>query len=114
MLELMFQHVQFRRIEKFYRNYFDAGRVVEEIQTPEYDKIVQALEYLDGTIFKGEMECDEESLLKFKEGIGYILRPKDSNFSYYQSIKGNWVRGMMHGKRNELVLNMKVFPKGYY
>ena len=82
--------------------------------SPEDDKIIQELEYFDGTIFRGEMERDDESLFMFKEGMGYIVRPKDSNFSYYESLKGNWVRGMLHGKRIEWVLNLNVFPKGYY
>jgi hypothetical protein len=29
--ELMFQHVQFRRIEKFMKNYLDAGKVTQEL-----------------------------------------------------------------------------------
>jgi hypothetical protein len=40
MLELMFQHVQFRRIEKFFKNYFDAGKVISENNIEGEDKIL--------------------------------------------------------------------------
>ena len=42
------------------------------------------------------------------------MRPDNANFSYYHSVSGTWVRGMLHGKRVDYNLNLKVFPKGYY
>jgi hypothetical protein len=62
--------VQFRRIEKFYRNYYDAGKVVEELAEDDGEKFIQELEYFDGSIFRGEMERDEETLMMYKEGYG--------------------------------------------
>jgi hypothetical protein len=32
--------------------------------------MVQELEFYDGTLFRGEMECEEESQLYYKEGKG--------------------------------------------
>ncbi len=58
-------------MEKFLKNYFDAGTVVEEVAAQEEeDKHVQELEYYDGTIFRGEMEFEEDSQLMYKEGRG--------------------------------------------
>ncbi len=50
----------------------------------------------------------------YKEGRGTILRPENANFSYYHSLNGTWVRGMLHGKRIDYNLNLKVFPVCYY
>ena len=60
------------------------------------------------------MEREEESQLQFKEGRGQIIRPENANFSYYHSLSGTWVRGVLHGKRVDYNLNLKVFPRGYY
>jgi hypothetical protein len=35
---LMYQHIQFRRIEKFIKNYFDVGKVTKEVN--QNDKIL--------------------------------------------------------------------------
>jgi hypothetical protein len=50
----------------------------------------------------------------YKEGRGQIIRPENANFSYYNGVSGTWVRGMLHGKRVDYNLNLKVFPKGYF
>jgi hypothetical protein len=50
----------------------------------------------------------------YKEGHGQVVRPLNANFSYYDVMFGTWVRGMLHGKRIELISNLQVFPKGYY
>jgi len=33
---------------------------------------------------------------------------------YYNKIIGNWSRSILHGKRIEFQMNLKVFPSGYY
>ena len=33
---------------------------------------------------------------------------------YYSKIIGNWSRSILHGKRIEFEMNLKVFPSGYY
>ena len=73
---------------------------------------MQKVLYFDGTVFKGEMDIDEESNFAFKEGPGKLKR--GGQHSYYTLIKGVWSRGVLHGKRIEYTFNLKIFPKGYY
>ena len=60
------------------------------------------------------MNRDEESQCLYKDGRGAIIRPEYANFSYYQEVTGSWVRSILHGKKNEIIANLSVFPKGYY
>ena len=69
---------------------------------------------MDKTTFRGETIQDEESRLIFKEGQGRITRPTEQNFCYYNQIVGNWSRDILHGKRIEYRMNLRVFPVGYY
>ena len=57
------------------------------------------------------MEIDEESNIAYKEGPGKITRGR--NTCYYRVLKGNWLRGLFHGRQNKIVMNLAVFPKGY-
>ena len=45
--ELMYQHVQFRRMEKFNKNYTDAGTLMHEKKKQNNNKILQEVRYMD-------------------------------------------------------------------
>lgn len=105
----MFQHIQFRRIEKFVKNYFDAGKVT--LEQNQNDKLLQEISYFDGTIFRGAMDIEEETNIAYKEGNGKMIRGCTN--SYYTVLKGTWSRGLFHGKKNTIQMNLSVFPKGY-
>jgi hypothetical protein len=102
--------VQFKRVEKFIKNYLDVGQVVGESIVD--GKLLNEILYFDGTLFVGEMDVDEESNLAFKDGPGVLKR--GTSLSYLTSVKGRWSRGMLHGKNVEFNFNLKLFPKGYY
>ena len=76
--ELLYQHIQFKRIEKFTKNYLDAGQVVSEKII--LGKLMHEILYFDGTNFVGEMDIEEESNFAFKEGQGKLKR---GNFHQY-------------------------------
>ena len=81
--ELMYQHVQFRRTEKFMKTYFDSGCVINQKMAQNSNKMLQEIQFMDKTTFRGETIQDEESRLIFKEGQGRITRPTEQNFCYY-------------------------------
>lgn len=62
----MYQHIQVRRIEKFIKNYFDAGKVTLELNQNE--RLLQEISYFDGTVFRGQMSIEEESNIAYKDG----------------------------------------------
>ena len=64
----MFQHIQFRRIEKFMKNYLDAGYIATQKMVGNGEKILQEIKYLDSTVFRGEVELEEETRCMYKEG----------------------------------------------
>ena len=92
------------------KNYLDAGKVTQELVKEQ--RLLQEVTYFDQTVFRGQMGIEEESNIAFKDGFGKLVR--GTSTSYYQSIKGQWTRGMVHGKRIKTVCNLDVFPKGYY
>ena len=107
---LKFQHLQFRRVEKFMKNYLDVGKVVQE-RIGE-TRILQRIEFFDKSAFLGEFVQEEESKAYYKEGQGKLLRPP-GNLSFINKVQGTWVRGTMHCKKMEFVMNPKVWPSGY-
>ena len=78
------------------------------------DKMFQEIQFIDKSMFRGESFQDEESRIIFKEGQGQFTRPSRENMCYYNQIVGNWSRSILHGKRNEWHMNLRVFPKGYF
>lgn len=58
--DLLFQHVQFRRVEKFMRSYLDTGFVISQHRAVT-GRLFQELSYFDDTRFSGEVVEDEES-----------------------------------------------------
>lgn len=64
----MYQHVQFRRIEKFMKNYLDSGHLVNQKMVPDSEKMFQEVKYRDLSIFRGEVFQDEETRFVYKEG----------------------------------------------
>lgn len=112
--ELMYQHVQFRRTEKFMKNYIDQGSVITQKMAQNSDKMLQEIQYLDESIFRGEVLQDEETKQICKEGQGLFQRPEAHNQCFYSRIGGNWSRGILHGKRIEFAMNLGTFPMGYY
>ena len=116
--ELMYQHVQFRRIEKFMRNYIDSGHLVQQKMSKDSEKMKHKVLYIDQSSFYGYVVQDEETRVIYKEGTGRFDRGKleDAlrNPCYYNQLLGNWSRGIPHGKRIETKMNMRVFPRDYY
>ena len=112
--ELMYQHVQFRRNEKFMKNYIDIGCLINQKTASNSKRMLQEIQFMDKSTFRGEAVVDEESKNIFKEGLGYFQRPTDNNYCYYNKISGNWSRNILHGKRIEYRMNLNVFPVGYY
>ena len=51
--ELMYQHLQFRRIEKFIKNYIDPGHVINQKMAVDSDKMMQEVGYYDKSKFRG-------------------------------------------------------------
>ena len=90
-------------MEKFVKNYFDIGRTKESGE----------IEYCDGTLFKGKMALDVESACLYKEGQGILIRPKLGHFSYYSQILGNYSNDVLQSKNTHMLLNLRVFPRGY-
>ena len=70
----MYQHVQFRRTEKFMKNYIDSGCVVNQKMAQNSEKMLQEVSYMDKSIFRGEVVQDEETRLVYKEGQGRFYR----------------------------------------
>ena len=97
------------------KNYLDAGFISAQkmVGNGESEKILQEIKYLDSTIFRGEVELDDETRCMFKEGQGRLVRPLEHNYSYYKQITGSWSRGILHSKRTEMRTNLDVFPIGY-
>ena len=52
------------------KNYLDAGFISAQkmVGNGESEKILQEIKYLDSTIFRGEVELDEETRCMYKEG----------------------------------------------
>ena len=111
--ELLFQHVQFRRIEKFMKNYLDPGEVTNEKISDKSAKVIQEINYIDKSVFRGEVVRDEETRFMYKEGQGRLIRNSERNYCYYKQMMGHWSRGIIHGKRTEIQMNLSVFPSGY-
>jgi len=57
---------------------------------------------------------DEESQFLYRDGPGTLTRPLNENYSYFKSISGYYSRGILHCKRAETKMNMKIFPRGYF
>lgn len=57
------------------------------------------------------MQIEEESNIAYKDGQGKMIRGGDT--CYYQSMKGQWSKGLFHGKKNYVTMNLDIFPKGY-
>ena len=95
------------------KNYIDPGVITTQKMVHNSDKILQEVKYIDSTTFRGEAVIDEETHCMYKEGQGRLLRSVDQNYCYYKQITGTWSRGILHGKRTELRMNLDVFPKGY-
>ena len=112
--ELMYQHVQFRRTEKFMKNYIDTGMLVNQKLVSNSNRVLQEIQFMDKSMFWGEVVMDEETRNVFREGLGHFQRPKENNYCYYNKIIGNWSRNILHGKRIEYLMNLSVFPIGYY
>ena len=74
MPELMYQHVQFRRTEKFMKNYIDSGQLMNQKMAQNSEKMLQEVSYIDNSIFRGEVVQDEETRLVYKEGQGRFYR----------------------------------------
>ena len=55
MPELMYQHVQFRRTEKFMKNYIDSGCLMNQKMAQNSEKMLQEVQYMDNSIFRGEV-----------------------------------------------------------
>jgi hypothetical protein len=72
---------------------------------------MQEISYFDSTVFRGLMEMEEESNIAYKEGPGKVKRAKQT--SYYKSLSGNWSRGLFHGRKNTIKINLDVFPRDY-
>ena len=51
--ELIYQHLQFRRIEKFMNNYIDFGQVINQKKVSDTKKLVQEVSYQDKSKFCG-------------------------------------------------------------
>ena len=66
--ELMYQHVQFRRVEKFTKNYFDMGCIMNQKIVQNSNKMLQEVQYMDKSKFRGEAVLDEETAYIYKEG----------------------------------------------
>ena len=98
------------------KNYIDTGLLVNQKMAQNSDKMHQTVEYMDKSIFRGEVVQDEESKLVYKEGAGLHARATQDNLNlcFYNQIVGNWSRGILHGKRIEYRMNLAVFPIGYY
>jgi hypothetical protein len=64
----MYQHVQFRRTEKFTKNYIDNGCIVNQKMATNSEKMFQEVTYMDHSTFRGEVVQDDESRLVYKEG----------------------------------------------
>lgn len=94
------------------RNYLDTGYVINQHRAAT-GRLFQELSYFDDTRFCGEVVEDEESQFLYRDGPGKLIRPAE-NFSYFKSINGYYSRGILHCKRAETELNLKIFPKGYF
>lgn len=57
----MYQHVQFRRVEKFIKNYQDCGQLISQKMAQNSDKLLQDVKFIDGSHFYGEAYLDEET-----------------------------------------------------
>ena len=50
------------------KNYLDAGYIATQKMVGNSEKILQEIKYLDSTVFRGEVELEEESRCMYKEG----------------------------------------------
>ena len=56
------------------KNYIDQGNVTNQKVAPNRDKMLQEIMYIDSSIFRGEVLCDQETKLEQKDGQGLFKR----------------------------------------
>ena len=65
------------------KNYIDPGVINKQMMSSN-DKLLQEYQYLDTSVFRGEVVLDEETRCMYKEGQGRFERSKVNNYCYYK------------------------------